>query len=77
MDPHYSVLLGDDNIQNGGCPLTEDTNNNKNRKNKNISTLVVAIVVPVVVGLVIIIGLLVYFAPKYVNFFNFHIQLHI
>lgn len=63
MDPHYSVLLSDDNSKVGEeCEALSLRNN----KSKNVSTLIIATVVPIVVVLILVIGLLIYFYPKYV-----------
>jgi hypothetical protein len=50
MDPQYSVLIGD---ENGACGQDDGE-----------STHVVAIVIPVVVGSIFLIGLAVFFAPR-------------
>lgn len=54
MDPQYSVLLEDENAQD--CLV--------NSKKKGVNILIIAIVVPVVVTLIAIVGLLIYFYPK-------------
>lgn len=56
MDPHYSVLLGDDV---GHCDgKTKDDK-------KGVSTLVIATVIPVVVGVALIAGFIVFIFPRY------------
>lgn len=62
MDPHYSVLLGDDNIKDECGNLVDSP------KSKNKGLKIIAIVVPIVVVVTLVaVGLLVYFAPKYDN----------
>lgn len=66
MDPHYSVLLGDTNV--GTC----DDALKEGKKNKGVGILVIAIVVPVVVGAALLIGLVIFIFPRY--FYNFNIN---
>lgn len=56
MDPHYSVLLEDDT--KGNCDIEKN-------KREGINTTVLAIVLPVVVVSIFLIGAAVYFYPKY------------
>lgn len=68
MDPHYSVLLGDENNNNEGLEgecLKSD--NNKSEEKNGFDPIIIAIVIPIVVGLIIVIALGVYFGPKYVS----------
>lgn len=64
LDPHYSVLLGDEN--KGDCSTASTTSTSTTPDHPigvNSSTLY--IIIPVVVGSVVLIGIAIFVTPRY------------